>query len=69
MYGSYVHGLFDAADAAAVLVSSLAAEKGMPPVSGPEGGRRRWKERQYDALADLIRDSFDMRRVRQIMGL
>ena len=69
VYGSYVHGLFDAADAAAVLVSSLAAEKGMPPVSGPEGGRRRWKERQYDALADLIRDSFDMRRVRQIMGL
>lgn len=69
VYGSYVHGLFDAADAAAVLVNSLAEKKGMPAPSGPAGGRRQWKEAQYDALADLVRNSFDLNRVRQIMGL
>ncbi len=66
-YGSYVHGLFDQSEAVAALAGILAERKGIRlSGTGPED-RRIWKERQYDKLADILRDSLDMERIYGIL--
>ncbi|MDR3239036.1 MAG: cobyric acid synthase [Clostridiales bacterium] len=61
--GCYVHGVFDRA--AESLVRSLCAAKGIT-MDVPDMKSR--KEREYDKLADCIRNHIDMNAVYQILG-
>lgn len=67
VYGSYVHGILDADDVAGTIIRSLAAHKGVDPselghVSGEEH-----KQRQYDLLADTLREHMDIKRIYEIL--
>jgi adenosylcobyric acid synthase len=73
VYGSYIHGIFDADDIARTLVKALAGSApAVPPETGPvqsgaETGWKAHKEKQYDTLADCLRAHLDMARVYQIL--
>lgn len=60
VYGSYIHGLFDRGDLAAVLIKTLADRKGIAFGEGPAEDYRRLKDKQYDLLADTLREYLDM---------
>lgn len=66
VFGTYLHGIFDFGDLAALLVGRLMQKKGMDPGSwhfDPEAH----KQQEYDKLADLIRSSLDMDKIYEIL--
>lgn len=67
VYGSYVHGLFDSAECNAALVSVLLERKGLDTHAIGSIDMHAYKERQYDALADVIRQNMDMELVYRIV--
>jgi adenosylcobyric acid synthase len=67
VYGTYVHGILDQDAVAGAIVGALAERKGIDParlghVSGAEH-----KERQYDLLAQTLREHMDMAVIYRIL--
>ncbi len=69
VYGAYIHGIFDEAEVSGQVVRSLLAGKGMDADGVLPVSRKDYKERQYDRLADVVRDGLDMERVYGILSL
>ncbi|MDR0452237.1 MAG: cobyric acid synthase [Treponema sp.] len=67
VYGTYVHGFFDAEGVALQLVKSLCASKGIEYKAGPETNFKTYKEQQYDALADSLRGSIEIKKIYSII--
>ena len=67
VYGSYVHGIFDAGDIAVRMIKALAAKKGV--AWKPEGGGdyHAFKESQYDKLAQGLREHLDLTYVYSVL--
>ena len=63
VYGSYIHGLFDEGDIAMRIVEKLAAKKGVELSTDDELSYASLKEKNYDLLADMIRENMDMDKV------
>ena len=66
IWGSYLHGIFDNEELAFGLVHRIMEEKGIDPEED-ELSIARYKEIQYDKLADLIRNHLDMDRIYRIL--
>lgn len=67
VYGTYVHGILDQDQVAGTIVRALAERKGVDPallgrVSGEEH-----KQREYDRLAQTLREHMDMKTVYRIL--
>lgn len=60
IYGTYVHGIFDKSEIALTIVNSLKRKKGIEPDTSEVSQRSKYKEQQYDRLADVVRSSVDM---------
>ena len=67
VYGSYVHGIFDAPDVAKSIVMSLFREKGLDYQQIKAFNIEEYKQKQYDILADAIRSSMDMNKIYEII--
>lgn len=67
VYGSYVHGIFDAPDVAKQIVTILMREKGIATDNVQAFQMKEYKEQQYDLLADTIRQALDMEKVYEII--
>ncbi len=67
VYGTYVHGIFDEADASSALVSALLGAKGIDDACVRTEDMASYRQRQYDALARGIRQSVDMAFVRRVL--
>ena len=75
IYGTYVHGVFDAPGIARRIVEILADHKGVTLRTFPEEGKktvqetdsRTYKETQYDILADTMRRYLDMKKIYEIL--
>lgn len=67
VYGCYVHGVFDKAEAAKGFIRALLKEKGLSEESIGAVNLAEYKEQQYDALAQIIRDSLDMDAIYEIL--
>jgi adenosylcobyric acid synthase len=63
VYGSYIHVLFDEGDIAMRIVEKLAAKKGVEINTDDELSYASLKEKNYDMLADMIRENMDMDKV------
>ena len=66
VFGTYLHGIFDYGDLAALVVIGLMRKKGLDPGSwhfDPEAH----KEQEYDKLAELVRSSMDMDKIYEIL--
>lgn len=55
VYGTYIHGIFDTGETAAALIEILAGIKGIAVSTDEVEDYRKFKEKQYDKLADNLR--------------
>ncbi|MDR0996848.1 MAG: cobyric acid synthase [Zoogloeaceae bacterium] len=66
--GTYAHGLFESGPLCAALINLLRAKKGLP-ADTEVFDHARYKEAQYDELARIVRQSLDMERIYEIVGI
>ena len=68
IYGTYVHGVFDAPGAARKVVEILAEHKGVRLQPSEEASdSRALKEAQYNLLAETLRRHMDMKKIYEIL--
>ena len=67
VYGSYVHGLFDAPGVADAVLKALCDRRGLDASALGSFDLRTYKEQQYDLLADAVRGSMDLAAVYRIL--
>jgi len=60
VYGSYIHGIFDASGIADTVLEALCRKKGVAFTELGTFDIRTYKEQQYDKLADAVRSGLDM---------
>ena len=63
VYGTYVHGIFDKGCIATAVVKALAKKKGIWIGEGAFEDYRSFKEKQYDKLADTLREYLNMEEI------
>ena len=67
IYGSYVHGIFDAPGITDTILKALCARKGVSFDALATFDACGYKERQYDLLADVVRGGLDMSFVYRVL--
>ena len=67
VYGTYLHGFFDSPGIAGTVVSALLRQKGLDDSDVQAFDMQAFKERQYDLLADGLRQALDMRAIYEIV--
>ncbi len=65
--GTYLHGLFDSGEAVEKLADWLCERRGIPKSAAAAEPWRAYKERQYDLLAQGVREALDMDAVYRAM--
>ena len=68
-YGTYLHGIFDRPGVAEAITRILLKKKGLDGETVASFDYQRYKEQQYDKLADVLRQSLDMKAIYEMMGL
>ena len=68
VYGSYIHGVFDAPGVAEAIVKALCDKNGLDAEALKSFDAAGYKEAQYDKLADAVRGSLDMELVYKILN-
>ena len=63
VYGTYVHGIFDKGGIATAVVQALAEKKGILIENGTFEDYQNFKEKQYDRLADTLREYLNMEEI------
>lgn len=62
-YGTYVHGIFDNEEIAVAICQRLAKQKGVKLPEVETTSYQNLREKEYDKLADLVRQNLDMEKV------
>lgn len=68
VYGTYIHGIFDAPGIADAVLGALCRKKGLSPTILTSFDPAAYRERQYDLLAQAVRDNLDMDLVYRILN-
>lgn len=68
VYGTYVHGLFDAPGVCDTILQVLCQQKGITLTTLCSFDHSDYKERQYDLLAEAVRSGLDMKQVYRILN-
>ena len=68
VYGSYVHGIFDYDNVAGTMVAAVLKDKGIEPGETEKFDMAQYKEKQYDMLADAVRENLDMKEIYEILN-
>ena len=68
VYGSYIHGIFDAPGVSDEILRAICAQKGLDFAALGTFDLQEYKERQYDLLADAVRGGLDMDLVYRIIN-
>ena len=67
VYGCYVHGIFDDREVADALIGALLKEKGYGEEAMHSMDYHAYKEKQYQILADAVRENMDMKKIYEII--
>lgn len=67
VYGTYIHGVFDAPGTADAVLQALCRRKGADFARLGAFDAAAYRERQYDLLADAVRESLDMELIYRIL--
>ena len=67
VYGSYIHGIFDAPGIADTILKAVCRQKNIDFSQLGTFDMREYKERQYDILADAVRAGLDMDYIYRIL--
>ena len=68
VYGTYVHGIFDKEIIVKTIISAILEEKGISTDKIKAFDMKKYKEKQYDMLAEQIRNSVDMGAIYEIVN-
>ena len=68
VYGTYIHGVFDAPGVADAVLAALCGKKGVDVSRLGSFDAEAYRERQYDILADAVRENLDMELVYRILN-
>ena len=68
VYGTYIHGVFDAPGVADAVLAALCEKKGADVSELGSFDAEAYRERQYDLLADAVRENLDMELVYRILN-
>ena len=68
VYGSYIHGIFDAPGVTDTILKALCQQKGIDFEALGTFDMRAYKEQQYDKLADAVREGLDMELIYKILN-
>ena len=68
VYGSYIHGIFDAPGITDAILKALCRQKGIDFNALGTFDMKAYKEQQYDKLADAVREGLDMDLVYKILN-
>lgn len=60
VYGTYIHGIFDEPKVVQEIISTILKEKGVDKAEDLVLDRKAYKEKQYDILAEGVRQNMDM---------
>lgn len=69
IYGTYIHGILDHPGIAKTMVQALLNKKGYHMEQVADFDYNRYKQQQFDQLADQLRQNLDMDQIRTMMGL
>lgn len=69
VYGSYVHGIFDKGNISKEIIMALAKHKGIQVKQLEDMDYAAYKEKQYDMLADIMREHIDMNKIYEILEM
>lgn len=67
--GTYVHGIFESSSFRNSLLELLFERKGLAFQGKAGMDYQTYKEKQFDLLADIVRENMDMKAIYQMMGL
>ena len=67
VYGTYVHGVFDKEEVVKAIISSVLKEKGLDSSGLRTFSMEEYKEKQYNLLADAIRENLNLEAIYEIM--
>ena len=67
--GTYLHGIFDEVGFCGRLIETLCRQKGRNSAVSGQMSFWEYKQREYDKLADVIRENMDMEYLYRVMGL
>ncbi len=68
VYGSYIHGIFDAPGISDAILRAICAQKGLAFAALGTFDLQEYKQHQYDLLADAVRGGLDMELVYRIIN-
>ena len=68
VYGSYIHGIFNAPGVSDEILRAICAQKGLDFAALGTFDLQEYKERQYDSLADAVRGGLDMELVYRVIN-
>lgn len=66
--GTYLHGIFDEEEFRTAFVKLLCGRKGIPYHSGVTVSLEEYREKQFDRLAEVLRENLDMERIYRILA-
>lgn len=69
IYGSYIHGIFDKKDVLSVVVDYLKERTGLDIISEEVSDYKDIKDREFDRLAEAMRQNLNIPKIYEILGL
>jgi cobyric acid synthase CobQ len=69
VFGTYVHGIFDAGNFADGIIDVICNRKGIDINEIDSFDLEKYKESQYNLLADTVRNNIDMKKIYEILGM
>ena len=67
IYGTYVHGIFDDNSVVNAIIQSLLKAKGINDTTIKTIDTNKYKDTQYNILADIMRQNMDMKQIYDIL--
>jgi len=67
VFGSYMHGIFDNGTFLRGIINNIRQKKGYSNDNSPQVSFAEYKQKEYDKLADILRNSLDMDKIYKIM--
>ena len=65
--GTYLHGIFDDIDFTRTILNNIREMKGLERIDSKVKSFKEFKDKEYDRLADFLREHLDIDRIYQIM--
>ena len=65
--GTYLHGIFDNSSFTRKFINKVRVEKGLTPIYEEPMDYLKYKDSQYDKLAEIVRENLDMEKIYEIL--